>query len=80
MEPDTAVQARQTPFGRWATTLYFALCFYYFGAIMLTYAVGYPGLAQVHAHFAAFMASFNSRMVRWSSHAGQFRAVVWRSC
>ena len=30
---------------------------------MPTYVVGYPGLAQVHAHFTELMASFNSRMV-----------------
>ena len=63
MKMDAAAQTRQTPFGRWVATLYFALCFYYFGAITLTYVVGYPGLAQGHAHFAELMASFNSRMV-----------------
>ena len=63
MEITNAAQARKTPLDRWVTTLYLALCFYYFGAVVLTYVVGYPGLAQVHAHFAAFMASFNSRMV-----------------
>lgn len=63
METGTAAQTRQTSLGRWVTTLYFALCFYYFGAIMLTYVVRYPGLAQVHEHFAEFMALFNSRMV-----------------
>ena len=39
MEINTAAQTHQTPLGRWVTTLYFALCFYYFGAIMLTYVV-----------------------------------------
>ena len=63
MEMVNPIQTRQMPLGRWVPTLYFALCFYYFGAIMLTYVVRYPGLAQVHEHFAEFMASFNSRMI-----------------
>lgn len=43
--------------------LFCALCFYYFGVVMLIYVVGYPGLMHVHTHFAELMSSFNYHMV-----------------
>ena len=63
MNAITTSPTRQTPLAAWLTALYFLLCFYHFGTVVLTYCIGYPGLPQLRQHLPEFMAVFNARMV-----------------
>ena len=46
----------------WAMLIYFVLCFYYFGVIMMTHFVNYPALSKIHEHIQPVMDIFNNRM------------------
>ena len=63
MEPNSASPTGQPPLAAYLTALYFALCFYHFGTVVLMYCIGYPGLPQLRQHLPEFMAVFNARLV-----------------
>ncbi len=63
MDTSTAPPTRQTPLAAWLTALYFLLCFYHFGTVVLTYCIGYPGWPVLRQHLPEFMAVINARMV-----------------
>ena len=42
--------------------IYFVLCFYYFGVIMMMHFVNYPALSKIHEHIQPVMDIFNNRM------------------
>ncbi len=46
----------------WAMLIYFVLCFYYFGVILMTHFVDYPALKNIHEHIQPVMDIFTNRM------------------
>lgn len=46
----------------WAMLIYFALCFYYFGVILMSHFVDYPALKNIHEHTQLVMDIFTNRM------------------
>ncbi len=46
----------------WAMLIYFALCFYYLGVILMIYFVDYPALKNIHEHTQLVMDIFTNRM------------------
>jgi len=48
---------------KWMLVIYFAFCFYYFGAVMMTYFVSYPQLQKVSKNIYDYMQLFNHKML-----------------
>lgn len=46
----------------WAMLIYFILCFYYFGVILMTHFVDYPALKNIHEHIQPVLDIFTNRM------------------
>ena len=46
----------------WAMLIYFVLCFYYFGVILMTHFVDYPGLRNIHEYTQPVFDIFTNRM------------------
>jgi len=46
----------------WTMLVYFVLCFYFFGVIMMVHFVGYNRFDKIHEHIQAAMEIFNHRM------------------
>jgi len=47
----------------WTVPLYFLLCLYFFGSIMMTHFVIYPHFDKVHDNFQNYMRVFNYKMI-----------------
>ena len=48
---------------KWILLSYFVFCFYYFGAVMMTYFVSYPQLQKVSKNIHDYMQLFNDKMI-----------------
>ena len=46
----------------WTMLLYFVLCFYFFGVIMMVHFVGYPRFDKIQEHIQTAMEIFNRRL------------------
>ena len=47
----------------WTILIYFVLCFFYFGVVMMVRFINYPTFEIVKEHFADFITVFNNRMI-----------------
>jgi len=48
---------------KWMLVIYFVFCFYYFGAVVMTYFVSYPQLQKVSKNIFDYMQLFNDKML-----------------
>ena len=48
---------------KWLLVIYFVFCFYYFGAVMMTYFVSYPQLQKISKNIFDYMHLFNDKML-----------------